>query len=101
MTRRQMLFAGFGLPGICLAQRPRTIKVTGRVNKPGEFELKDGMKVFDSLGLAGGFMDFADTRNIVIVRGAERRKFNYKDYVQGKRPEQNILLEGGDVVVVP
>ena len=100
MTRRQILFAGFGLPGICLAQVPKTIKVTGRVNKPGEFELKDGMKVFDSLGLAGGFMDFADTRDVIIVRGNLRRHFNYRDYVRGKRSEENIPLESGDVVIV-
>jgi hypothetical protein len=28
-------------------------------------------------------------------------KFNYKDVVQGKKMEQNILLAPGDTVVVP
>ena len=104
MTRRNILLIAFGLAGTCLAQDDskarKTIKVTGKVNKPGEYELKDGMRVFDSLGLAGGFLDFADTRRVIIIRGAERRKFNYRDYLQGKRIEDNILLMSGDVVVV-
>jgi len=104
MTRRNILFVAMSLAGICLAQDDskarKTIKVMGKVNKPGEYELKDGLRVFDSLGLAGGFQDFADTRNIVIIRGAERRKFNYRDYMQGKRVEDNILLMSGDVVLV-
>ena len=40
-------------------------------------------------------------RKVMIIRGTERYNFNYRDYVQGKRPEENILLEGGDVIVVP
>jgi hypothetical protein len=28
-------------------------------------------------------------------------KFNYEDVIQGKKPEQNIFLRTGDVVVVP
>ena len=104
MTRRNILFVTLGLAGTCLAQDDskarKTIKVLGKVNKPGECEVKDGMRVFDSLGLAGGFLDFADTRNIVIIRGAERLKFNYRDYVRGKSTEGNILLMSGDVVVV-
>jgi len=27
--------------------------------------------------------------------------FNYKDAVNGKKPEQNVLLQPGDVIVVP
>lgn len=59
------------------------------------------MRVFDAIGTAGGFLDFANTRKITIVRGNERRNFNYRDYIQGKRIEENILLESGDSIVVP
>jgi hypothetical protein len=27
--------------------------------------------------------------------------FNYKDVISGKNVEQNIILEGGDIIVVP
>jgi hypothetical protein len=30
-----------------------------------------------------------------------KHPFNYKEVVSGKSPEQNILLEPGDVIVVP
>jgi hypothetical protein len=30
-----------------------------------------------------------------------KHPFNYKEVVKGKNPEQNILLEPSDVIVVP
>jgi hypothetical protein len=30
-----------------------------------------------------------------------KHSFNYKDAISGKHPEQNIMLAGGDVIVVP
>jgi hypothetical protein len=27
--------------------------------------------------------------------------FNYKDVVNGKRPDENVLLRAGDTIVVP
>ena len=59
------------------------------------------MRVFDAMGTAGGFLEFANNRKITIIRGNERRNFNYRDFIQGKRSEENILLEGGDVILVP
>jgi protein involved in polysaccharide export with SLBB domain len=63
--------------------------------------LRAKLRIFDALGIAGGFLDFANTRKVMIIRGTERYNFNYREYVQGKRPEENILLEAGDVIVVP
>jgi hypothetical protein len=37
----------------------------------------------------------------VVLRGAERLKFNYKEVVAGKKMEQNVLLENGDKIIVP
>jgi protein involved in polysaccharide export with SLBB domain len=104
LTRRIVILIALCLPSICVPQSSSTTKtfeVTGKVQKPGKYELREGMRVFDALGTAGGFLDFADTRKIRIIRGNERRNFNYRDYVQGKRSEENILLELGDVIVVP
>ena len=40
-------------------------------------------------------------KKIVILRGAERIKFNYNDVLHGKHLEQNILLQAGDTIYVP
>jgi polysaccharide export outer membrane protein len=74
--------------------------ITGEVNHPGVFPLVVATKVFDALGSAGGFRDFANKKDIVIIRGDKRLKFNWNDVVKGKKLEQNILLENGDTILV-
>lgn len=75
--------------------------ITGQVFRPGEFPLVVPTRVFDALSNAGGFRDFANKKKIVIIRGAERIRFNYTDMLKGKNPEQNIFMENGDTIVVP
>jgi polysaccharide biosynthesis/export protein len=75
--------------------------ITGEVNRPGEYVLAIPTKVFDALSNSGGFRDFANRKKIIIIRGADRLKFNYQDILKGKNLEQNIFLENGDTVVVP
>ena len=75
--------------------------ITGEVNRPGEYVLALPTKVFDALSNSGGFRDFANRKKIIIIRGADRLKFNYQDILKGKNLEQNIFLENGDTVVVP
>ncbi len=75
--------------------------VTGEVNRPGTFPLVVATKVFDALNLAGGFREFANKKDILIIRnGGKRFHFNYNEYIKGKKMEQNIELENGDTVVV-
>ncbi len=50
---------------------------------------------------AGGFLDFAKTKKIYVLRGSTKYNFNYKDVSKEKRQEQNILLENGDTIFVP
>jgi polysaccharide export outer membrane protein len=80
----------------------KSFAVIGRVNRVGKWPLVTPVRVFDAIGLAGGFQDFADEKHIQIVRGAQRLNFNYRDYVKGKKEalDQNIWLQNGDTVVV-
>jgi polysaccharide export outer membrane protein len=58
------------------------------------------MTVLEALSEAG-LDDFAKRTKIYVLRGKTRLPFNYKDVIQGKHPEQNVVLQAGDTVVVP
>jgi polysaccharide export outer membrane protein len=77
--------------------------VVGEVNHPGSVMLQSGsVNVLQALALAGGLKDFADSKNIRILRptatGVQTIPFNYKDAIRGAPP---FLLKQGDTVVVP
>jgi polysaccharide export outer membrane protein len=81
------------------------IYVIGRVNSPGRFVLNTNVNVLQALTMAGGFGPLSKRGTIKIFRreGAKTRifEFQYEGVVEGKNLEQNIILERGDVVVVP
>jgi polysaccharide export outer membrane protein len=83
----------------------KNIYILGKVNTPGQYPLRQGLTVLQALSLAGGFAEWADEGDIVIVRqeaGKQRRiDFNYKSASKGKRLEENILLQPGDTIIVP
>jgi polysaccharide export outer membrane protein len=74
--------------------------ITGEVNRGGQYPLATPITVFDALNGAGGFRDFANKKNITIVRGTQRIKFNYEEVRKGKKLEQNIYVENGDTIIV-
>ncbi len=80
----------------------KSFTITGKVNHPGRMPLVTPLRVFDALGLAGGFQDFANLKKITIVRGAQRLYFNYNDYVKNKKDalDENIWLQNGDTIYV-
>jgi len=79
--------------------------VVGKVAKPGMYNVSKSLTVLQALALAGGPVVFAKEDKISILRnhGKEtlRLPFNYEEIKKGKNLEQNILLERGDVVIVP
>jgi polysaccharide export outer membrane protein len=75
--------------------------IQGEVNKTGAFPLLVPTKVLEALVNAGGFRDFANQKNIVIMRmTGERLSFNYKEVIKGKKMDQNIYLKPGDIIIV-
>jgi polysaccharide biosynthesis/export protein len=81
------------------------IYVIGQVNKPGAYVMNPRYTVLQALSLAGGMTPFAATNDIMVLRknGAQQRSlpFRYGDVSRGRGLEQNVLLEAGDVVIVP
>jgi polysaccharide biosynthesis/export protein len=83
----------------------RKVFVTGSVGKPGPYPLSDTMTVLQMLALAGGLSEYANGKEILVMRTerglTQSFKFNYKDVSKGKNLQQNIVLRPGDTIVVP
>jgi polysaccharide export outer membrane protein len=80
-----------------------TAYVMGEVNHSGTVSLQGGpMTVLQALAMAGGLKDFADVKNIRILRrtstDVQTIPFNYKEAIRGSPP---VYLQTGDTVVVP
>jgi polysaccharide export outer membrane protein len=78
----------------------KKFSINGEVMKTGSFPLVVPTRVMEALVNAGGFKDFANKKDIVIIRGKERLKFNWNDVVKGKKTEQNVFLQPGDIIIV-
>jgi polysaccharide export outer membrane protein len=85
--------------------RSRNVFITGSVARPGPYGLINDLTVLQLIAMAGGLGEFADSKNIRIIRPEKGRpqyfKFNYKEVVEQKNPAQNIMLKPGDTIVVP
>jgi len=83
----------------------RRVYITGEVNRTAAIPLLPNMTALQALSSTGGFTQFAKLKDIYILRTEDGKQvkhpFNYKEVVKGKLPEQNILLQPGDVIVVP
>ncbi len=81
------------------------IYVLGRVNKPGEYMVGHTTDVLQALSLAGGLTPFAAENDIRVMRRVKGEQqmfaFRYGEAKKGKGLEHNILLQRGDVVMVP
>lgn len=75
--------------------------VSGEVQRPGSYPLVVPTTVLEAIAIAGSLRDYANAKNVLIMRGPKRYKFNYKEVIKGKNLAQNILLESGDHIVVP
>jgi polysaccharide export outer membrane protein len=98
--------------------RSKPVSVLGGVNNPGVHELRGETRLLEIISLAGGLKPDAGYR-ITLVRRAEwgpiplpdaalksESKFsiaelNIKNLLEGRHPEDNILIKPYDVITVP
>ena len=82
-----------------------TIFVNGKVKSPGKFVVGRYMDVMQAITLAGGLDTFADEDKIKVIRRQNGKqvihKFKYNEVKKGNNLDQNIILQSGDVIVVP
>jgi len=85
--------------------RSRKVFITGNVAKPASYLLTGDMNVMQLIAQAGGLLEYADSKSIVIMRTENGKQqhfqMNYNDVIKQKNVAQNINLKPGDTVVVP
>lgn len=83
----------------------RKAYVMGMVNRQGTVRLLSNLNVLQAISASGGLAQFAKSKQIYILRNEngqqQRLPFNYDAVIKGKHPEQNIVLQPGDTIVVP
>ena len=87
-----------------------SVFVMGEVAKPGKYQLKSYVTVLQAISTAGGFTVYAKRNKLQVVRVTEnsngtRREVHiplrYDDLMAGRGEPGNILLQSGDIVLVP
>jgi polysaccharide biosynthesis/export protein len=83
----------------------RKVFITGQVAKPGPYPLSGPTSVLQLIAMAGGVLEYADSKNITVMRTENGKpvafNFNYKDVTKRKNMKQNIELKPGDTIIVP
>jgi polysaccharide export outer membrane protein len=79
------------------------ISVLGEVNHPGNFVLaKPEVSVLEALAMAGDVNQYADKRNVTIIRGADGNNITYKIDLTKKSilESKDFYLYPNDIVIV-
>ena len=82
------------------------ISILGKVLRPGEYSISRPTDVMQALALAGGLNPYAAENKVKILRrnldGEQYAlEFRYGDVSKGKNLETNILMQSGDILLVP
>jgi len=88
---------------IVVEQRSKRFYVQGQVARPGQYTLDQGLSLTQVIPIAGGFTQWADKDDIVILRGETDAKtritVDFDRIVKGK--DQDIPIQPGDTIIVP
>jgi polysaccharide biosynthesis/export protein len=88
---------------IVLEPRSKRYYVQGQVSHPGQFTLDQMLNLTQVIPIAGGFTQWADEGNIVILRTEgdvkQRIKVDYKRILKGK--DEDVPIKPGDTIIVP
>jgi polysaccharide biosynthesis/export protein len=89
---------------IVVETTPQVVHVMGEVTKPGPVTISGPLTILQALAMAGGFTDFANRKEILILRtsgtGQKTLTFNYKDAISDDSHRAPLLLQPGDTVIV-
>jgi polysaccharide export outer membrane protein len=88
---------------IVLEPRSKRFYVQGQVTTPGQYTLDKDLTLTQVIPIAGGFTQWADEDDIVILRDEGGKKIrleiDYNRIVKGK--DQDVPISPGDTIIVP
>lgn len=93
------------VPGdVVYLPRAPHVYVYGAVRQPGAFTFRKQLRILESVAIAGGVTDMADSSNATLIRRTETGKeqiylVNLSRIESGRDP--NVFLRDGDILRVP
>ncbi|HWR67416.1 MAG TPA: polysaccharide biosynthesis/export family protein [Desulfomonilia bacterium] len=88
---------------IVLEPRSKRYYVQGQVTRPGQYTLDQQLTLTQVIPIAGGFTEFADEDDIVILRGEGEQKvrveIDFNRIIKGKA--EDVPIRPGDTIIVP
>jgi protein involved in polysaccharide export with SLBB domain len=78
----------------------------GQVGKPGKYDLRGPTSATQAVAIAGGFIDFAKSKQVLLFRrynddSVEVKVLNLKRVLKNKDVGEDLMLEPGDMLYVP
>ncbi len=106
IEKRLMTFIPEPVVTVSVTDLAGRVYVIGQVLRAGALQTNPRINVLQALALAGGLTPFAKGDDIIVLKagdaGQQRTlQFRFGQVAQGRNLEQNVLLESGDVVIVP
>lgn len=85
--------------------RDNKVYVVGAVMEPKYIYYRNEMKILDAILEAGGFTEYADKNDVVVIRKDQnlphkKIEVNIEALMKGKGIQQNIALQPGDYITV-
>lgn len=79
--------------------------VTGQVSKPGQYDLRYDTTVSEAIAISGGLLPTAKTQLLIYHRVSpgwmEVKKYNLKDFLNGKNVNEDAEVKPGDMIFIP
>jgi protein involved in polysaccharide export with SLBB domain len=75
------------------------VSVSGNVRLGGSAVWRAGMRIVEAIAEKGGPDDFANMKKVRLVRGQKAQEMDLSNV--SANPERNILLQPGDLIIVP
>ena len=84
------------------AIRTITVNIMGEVVAPGTYSLSSLSTIYHALYKAGGFSDLGSVRNVSLIRNGKKiAEIDVYDFIINGKPAEEVILQDGDVVLVP
>lgn len=89
----------YATPNVTVSQLERYINILGEVRAPQRVIFTPDLTLLKAISACGGFTDYAQKRQVKLLRGGKVYIFNAVDALQD--PTKDIPLQAGDQIQVP